>query len=375
MVQFICNNLYVYRSSLKGDNTYKFRVHLTATDVDIESPMIDEEGNDTGRIHVVLSFLFKNGKEACYIECKQTAFEKEGLRYTFEGEVTTDDFISDTETVRLYDVKDVIDGSDRVVMVPMTNLKMNIYTFFEYENNNTRHNYTHLKEFENTTLTNKYTTEETRVELITPLGMLKSHMSWEKDEYDANYMLIKDVPVMKWKEQINDEDVMEFDRFMKLLGSQYDYMDEIMSKKTNNYSIDMKFYNTYGRSKNFVVGEEQELLNHVNCTLELKVYPVVRTEGPKLVQDMKIFIKEYFESINKDLNEGIFISNLIQQLENTFPGIRYLKFVSINGYENDCQSIENTTVDVTTLKKEDRILFVPEYLNIELEDIIIDLLN
>ena len=375
MVQFICNNLYVYRSSLKGDNTYKFRVHLTATDIDIESPMIDEEGNDTGRIHVVLSFLFKNGKEACYIECKQTAFEKEGLRYTFEGEVTTDDFISDTETVRLYGVKDVIDGTDRVVMVPMTNLKMNIYTFFEYENNNTRHNYTHLKEFENTTLTNKYTTEETRVELITPLGMLKSHMSWEKDEYDANYMLIKDVPVMKWKEQINDEDVIEFDRFMKLLGSQYDYMDEIMSKKTNNYSIDMKFYNTFGRSKNFVVGEEQELLNHVNCTLELKVYPVVRTEGPKLVQDMKIFIKEYFESINKDLNEGIFISNLIQQLENTFPGIRYLKFVSINGYENDCQSIENTTVDVTTLKKEDRILFVPEYLNIELEDIIIDLLN
>lgn len=375
MVQFICNNLYVYRSSLKGDNKYKFRVHLTATDIDIESPMIDDQGNDTHRVHVVLSFLFKNGKEACFIECKQVEFEQKGLRYVFEGEVTTDDFISDTETVRLYDVKDVTDGSDRVVMVPMTNLKMNVYTFFEYENDNTNHNYSHLEGFKNTTLTNKYTTEETRVELITPLGMLKSHMSWEKDEYDANYILIKDVPVMKWKESINQEDVEEFDRYMKLLSAQYDYMDEIMSKKTNNYSIDMKFYNTYGRSKNFVVGEEQEILNHVNCTLELKVYPVVKTEGPSLVQDMKIFIKEYFESINKELNEGIFISNLIQQLENTFSGIRYLKFVSINGYENDCQSIENMAVDVTTLKKEDRILFVPEYLNIEIDDIVIDLLN
>lgn len=375
MVQFICNNLYVYRSSLKGDNKYKFRVHLTATDTDIESPMIDEEGNDTHRVHVVLSFLFKNGKEACYIECKQVEFEQKGLRYVFEGEVTTDDFISDTETVRLYDVKDVKDGADRVVMVPMTNLKMNVYTFFEYENDNTQHNYSHLEEFKDTTLTNKYTTEETRVELITPLNMLKSHMSWEKDEYDANYILIKDVPVMKWKERINQEDVDEFDRFMKLLSAQYDYMYEIMSKKTNNYSIDMKFYNTYGRSKNFVVGEEQETLNHVNCTLELKVYPVVKIEGPNLVQDMKIFIKEYFESINKELNEGIFISNLIQQLENTFSGIKYLKFVSINGYENDCQSIENMAVDITTLKKEDRILFVPEYLNIEIEDITIDLLN
>jgi hypothetical protein len=375
MVQFICNNLYVYRSSLSGDNTYKFKIHLTATDMDIESPMIDENGNDTGRVHVALSFLFKNGKEAAYIKCKQTSFEQQGLKYTFEGEVTTDDFISDTETVRLYGLKDVIDGTDRVLMIPMTNLKMNIYTFFEYESNNQRHGYSHLPDFENTTLTNKYTTEETRVELITPMNMLKSHMTWEKDEYGSTYILIKDVPVMKWKENINQEDIDEFDRFMQILSSQYDYMSEIMSKKTNNYSIDMKFYNTYGRSTNFVVGDEQEVLNHVNCTLELKVYPYVKSEGAQLVQDMKMFIKEYFESINKDVNEGIFISNLIQELENTFPGIKYLKFVSLNGYDNDYQSIENTAVDVTTLEKNKRIIFVPEYLNIELDDIIIELIN
>jgi hypothetical protein len=375
MVQFICNNLYVYRSSLSGENTYKFKVHLTATDIDIENPMIDENGNDTGRVHVVLSFLFKNGKEAAYIECKQTSFEQEGLKYVFEGEVTTDDFITDTETVRLYGLKDMVDGSDRVSMIPMTNLKMNVYTFFEYDNNNTSHSYTHLPGFENTTLTNKYTTEITRVELITPLSMLKSHMTWEKDQFGSTYILIKDVPVMKWKEKINEEDIIEFDRFMQILSSQYDYMDEIMSKKTNNYSVDMKFYNTYGRSNNFVIGDEQEVLNHVNCTLELKVYPFVKSEGAQLVQDMKMFIKEYFESINKDVNEGIFISNLIQELENTFSGIRYLKFVSLNGYDNDYQSIENTAVDVTTLEKSKRIIFVPEYLNIELDDIIIELLN
>ena len=375
MVQFICNNLYVYRSSLSGDNTYKFKVYLTATDVDIESPITDGEGNDTGRISVAISFLFKNGKEVAYINCKQTSFDKERLQYIYEGEVTTDDFISDTETIRLYGLKDIVDGSDRVVMIPMTDLRVNIYTFFEYENNNSKHNYTHLPGFENTTMTNKYTTEETKVELVTPLNMLKSHMTWEKDEYGKTYILVKDVPVMKWKDRIDQEDIEEFDRFMQILSSQYDYMDEIMSKKTNNYSIDMKFYNTYGRSNNFVIGDEQEVLNHVNCTLELKVYPFVKSEGAQLVQDMKMFIKEYFESINKETNEGIFISNLIQELENTFSGIRYLKFVSLNGYDNDYQSIENTAVDVTTLEKSKRISFVPEYLNIELDDIIIDLLN
>ena len=375
MVQFICNNIYVYRSSLSGDSTYKFKLYLAATDNDIESPIIDEAGNETGRLKVVLSFMLKNGKEVAYIECKQTEFIEDGLKYTFEGELQTDDYISTTEAIRIYGLKDVAKGEDLVQMIPMTNLKMNIYTFFEYENNNTQHAYTHLPGFENTTMTNKYTTEETRVELVTPLNMLKSHMTWDKDENNKTVLTIKDVPLIQWKNIVTDKDLEEFDRFINVLSSQYDYMDEIMSKKVNNYSIDMKFYNTYGRSNNFVVGEKQERLNFVNCVLYLKVYPYIRSEGAQLVNDMKIFIKEYFESINMEINDGIFISNLIQQLENTFPQIRYLKFDSMNGYTSEVQSIENTAVDVSTLSKEDRIDYVPEYLNIELDDIIIELLN
>ena len=375
MIQFICNNLYVYRSSVSNENTYKFKIYLTATDEDINSPIIDENGNETGRLKVVLSFVGKNGKELGYLECKQTEFIAEGRHYTYEGEMTTDDYISITEAVRIYNLKDPVKGEDLVQMIPMTNLKVNIYTLFEYENENIYHSYSHLPGFENTTMTNKYTTEESRVELITPLNMLRSTMIWDKDENGKTFITIKDVPVMKYQEIIDEKFKAEFDRFMNILSSQYDYMNEILYKKTNNYSIDMKFYNTYGRSNNFVYGEEQNILNRVNCTLHLKVYCTVRSEGAQLVENMKMFIKEYFESINSVNNEGIFISNLIQQLENTFPNIKYLKFESLNGYDNDVQSIENTAIDVTMLDKEEKLKFIPEYLNIELEDIIIDLLN
>ena len=375
MIQFICNNLYVYRSSISKEDTYKFKLYLTATDEDIDSPIVDENGVETGRVKVVLSFVGKNGKELAYIECTKTEFIADGRHYTYEGEITTDDYISITEAVRIYGLKDPIKGEPLVQMIPMTNLKMNIYTFFEYESDNIKHAYSHLPGFENTTLTNKYTTEEQRVELITPLNMLRSTMIWDKDENDKTFITIKDVPVMKYQELITDDYVKEFDRFINILSSQYDYMNEILNKKTNNYAVDMKFYNTYGRSNNFVYGEEQNQLNRVNCTLHLKVYPTIRSEGAQLVENMKMFIKEYFEDINIEHNEGIFISNLTQQLENTFPNIRYLKFESINGYDNDIQSIENTAIDVTMLSKEDKIRFVPEYLNIELEDIIIDLLN
>ena len=375
MIQFICNNIYVYRSSVSNENTYKFKIYLTATDEDIYNPIIDENGKETGRLKVVISFVGRNGKELGYLECKQTEFIKDGRHYTYEGEMTTDDYISLTESVRIYGLKDPVKGEDLVQMIPMTNLKVNIYTLFEYESGNITHAYSHLPGFENTTMTNKYTTEDDRVELITPLNMLRSTMIYDKDENGKTFITIKDVPVMKYQENIDEKFKEEFDRFMNILSSQYDYMNEILYKKTNNYSIDMKFYNTYGRSNNFVYGEEQEILNRVNCTIHLKVYPTIRSEGAQLVENMRMFIKEYFEDINSETNEGIFISNLIQQLENTFSSIKYIKFESINGYENDVQSIENMAIDVTMLSKEDKLKFVPEYLNIELEDIIIDLLN
>ena len=375
MVQFICNNLYIQRSSLNNDGKYNFKLHLSATDNDISNPLVDEEGNETGKVKVVLSFMLKNGKEVAYIECRKTSFEEDGLKYVFEGEITTDDYISITEAIRIYGLKNITNGEELVQMIPMTNLKMNIYTFLEYSENNVQHSFSHLPGFENTTMTNKYTTEEIRVELVTPLNMLKSHMVWDKDESGKTLITIKDVPVIQWKPTVLLNDLTEFDRFINILSSQYDYMKEILDKKVNNYSVDMKFYNTYGRSNNFVVGIDNNMLNRVNCSIHLKVYPQLRSEGFKLVEEMKMFIKEYFESINNEVNEGIFISNLIQQLENTFSQIRYLKFESINGYTSDIQSIENTTVDISSLEKEERIMFVPEYLNIELEDITIDLLN
>ena len=378
LVQFICNNLYVYRSAISNENTYKFKLYLTATDNDIDNPLVDESGEETGKVKVVLSFLHKNGNEAGYIECEKVAFDKERLSYTFEGILTTDDYISITESLRIYDLKNMVDGEPLVSMIPMTNLKINVYTFFEYKEGNTPHNFNRLPGFDNCTLTNKYTTEECRAELVTPLNMLRSNMTWDKDDNGETFVTIHDVPVIKYVSEVNAKEQARFDRFIETLNSQYGYMNNILSKKTNNYSVDMKFYNTYGRSNNFVLdatADEPEVINRVNCTVEFQVYAGLRSEAAMLVDNMKMFIKEYFESTNKETNDGLFISNLIQQLENTFPQIRYVKFISLNGYDTFVQSIENMTLNIDSLEKKDRIEFVPEYLNIELEDIIIEVLN
>ena len=65
---------------------------------------------------------------------------------------------------------------------------------------------------------------------------------------------------------------------------------------------------------------------------------------------------------------------MIQSIENKFSAVKYLKFVGINNYDSDIQVIENKTVDLSTLSKEDRIQYVPEYLTIRLDDIILEII-
>ena len=84
--------------------------------------------------------------------------------------------------MRLYDLKSMADGSSIVNMIPMLDLKINIYAFFNYDEPTTTHKFSHIDGFANTVLTNMYTTETQRVNLIKPLNMLRSRMAWEKDD-------------------------------------------------------------------------------------------------------------------------------------------------------------------------------------------------
>ena len=134
-----------------------------------------------------MSFCSSGGNEVAFIECNKVAFDSDKLTYTFEGIITTDDYITLNENIRIYDLKSMSDGSNIVNMIPMIDLKVNIYAFFNYDEPSTTHKFSHIEGFANTVLTNTYTTETQRVSLIKPLNMLRSRMVWEKDNDGIAY--------------------------------------------------------------------------------------------------------------------------------------------------------------------------------------------
>ena len=74
------------------------------------------------------------------------------------------------------------------------------------------------------------------------------------------------------------------------------------------------------------------------------------------------------------LFRSIYISNLIQSLENDFEEIKYMKWVRFNEYDPSYQVIENKTTDLSTLNKDDRLNYTPEYLTISYDDINIEII-
>lgn len=373
LVQFICNNIYIKRNALLGEDEYELRLELMATDTDIDSPLIDENGNDTKRIKVKIVFHDNSGKEICYIDANLTDFNKDTLQYTFIAKLRTDDYLSINEKIRITNVKDLSSGEEYVAMLPMRDLTVSIHTFFRYEEGRLGHRYKHLPDLTYYTLTNSYTVNKEKINLALPLNMLKSNSKYRKKiSDDFHYIDIKAVPLVR------SYDLNDYDRFMYLLDildTQYKYMSDIIDKKTNNYSVDMKFFNSYGRSINFGVDDDLKDLDLVNCKIHFKMATHICPSTDELIRDMKIFIKEYFENINMGSLDAIYISNLIQALENNFTYIKYLKFVRLNNYDTSVQNIENRAIDLNNLSKEDRLDFVPEFLNIELDDIIIELIN
>lgn len=379
LVQFICNNLVIKRNALIGEDGYKMSVSLIPTSP-LELPVI-ENGAYNGRLKIMMAFE-DSGAETCFIELGFKSFDAAANIFTFESVLQTDDYMTIAEKFSVQNVISAETGLPEVKLIPMRDCIVNFHAFFKYDGMVLPHKYNHLEEFADYTLTNTYSASNKKVTFITPLDIMRARVKYSprsiqgpEGEPPINdyYMHFAFVPLVGAR--VLKEKMENFYDFLSLLYSQHDYLQGIVDKKTNNYGIDLKFYNTFGRSKNFVVGEDGQTLDKTNITIQFKVAPTVGALDEDLIRDLRIFIKSYIEGINDKGYNAIYISNLIQQIENQFAEVKYLKFVRINDYDSSVQVIENRGQDTNLLTKEELRDYVPEYLTVRIEDILIDIIR
>ena len=106
------------------------------------------------------------------------------------------------------------------------------------------------------------------------------------------------------------------------------------------------------------------MIDTVNISIAFNVWLITNTDPVFAETNLKTFIKEYIESINKEGTNDLYISNLIREIENKFANVHHLVFKGINNYDVSYQAIKNKAISLTDLSKEERRHFVPELITV-----------
>lgn len=371
ITQFICNNISVQRNAALGDESYSLSVYLTPAS-DLPHPIASSTGEDLNVLKV-RGALVDSGAEVSLIKFELIDFDQSTNYYRFDAQISTDDYITLNNKMRFKNLTYIADGTKKDVLIPMFNSQFILYTFYKYEDDNIPHHLTHIPDLQGYTLTNKYSTVESNIDFISPISLMRSTVTYiPTNVKDHTYkMNLSFVPLVDAK-TVNDRTV--FNHFIETLFVHNIQLENIIDKILNNHGIDMKFYNTFGRSRNFTVGEKDHILDKVNCSIYFKIFPQLGADE-ELEGSVRRFIKEYVEQINEKGTNAIYISNLIQQLQNNFKDIKYLKFMSINKYPSSIQVIENKSVDINSLSGAEKRRYVPEYLTLREEDVKIEIVT
>ena len=184
-------------------------------------------------------------------------------------------------------------------------------------------------------------------------------------EYGENFVFhLRNCPVVSaaWIKTSSNESLL-----IDKLSGYYSEIEEVIWDLENAFSIDMKFYNTYGKSKFYKIGSRSSLsvLDSVNITANFGIAVNFPITVDVFRENFRNFVKEKIEATDEMVGNGIdlYIMNIVAEAKANFDEILYMEYYGINDYDYSAQRITIMSDDeiLATVKADS---FVPEFLNI-----------
>ena len=293
--------------------------------------------------------------------------------YTFAAYLATDDIMNDDGRLEITDGFFIYGGTrkDHVSINP-TDCKAYVSTFIQYDDNNMTHAYGNYEYVRYHTFTNKFETSNNKFNFLFPFTFIRSTISYnqliakdsEDQEHPEIFFRISEIPLIRsnWLRNIGNI----FD-LVDIITRNHRYLLETYDLLENNYSIDMKFFNTYGKSRFFQIGirDEMHTMDKVNIVPKFGVKLNLLSPVEEFRQRFTTYVREYIESFNDVTNHGnsIQLMDLITSINNNFPEIERLEFYGIDNYNADeVQRIE--ALSVSEILSLGYTTYIPEFINI-----------
>lgn len=200
----------------------------------------------------------------------------------------------------------------------------------------------------------------------------KPDTTWPPTEgvYGENFLYrLRNCPFVaaNWVKESTNENLL-----IERLANHYANIEKVMWTLENAFGIDMKFYNTYGKSKFYKIGSRSSLsvLDSVNITANFGIAVNFPITVDVFRENFRNFVKEKIEATDEMVGNGIdlYIMNIVAEAKANFDEILYMEYYGINDYDYSAQRITIMSDDeiLATVKADS---FVPEFLNIIRETI------
>lgn len=366
---FLVPSCSMKRNAIDGESTYHIKMTLMRVDGVIEGINVDDEISNSDNLSENLKVLIVfDTNEGHYIEMNLVEANNKTGAYDFEAYIDTDDMIDDVR-ISLTNLVNNTTGEIQSRIVDMTNPGIHFCVFFKYQAGNTSHNYQMIESVANHTLCNEYAPYEDEFYFALPMTLTRSHVVFEVVPEDTSGFgfLIKQSPMLGYDFIKNNDSNISI--VTNNIADFHTFITNTLMDVTPNFTINIKFFNTYGRSKMFYVAEK-ELLDYVHLVTRLKVKFFAGIDQEAYLSKLQSYIKDFVENLNtvKEGTNKIEVSVLLHKIHQSFSEqVEYVIFERFNEYNAGVQVIELNGL----LPSETTPNTVPEYITLKHNDVII----
>lgn len=252
------------------------------------------------------------------------------------------------------------------VSLPMENLSVEIHAMFKNDDINFTHKYNDFPYYKGYTMTNTYrTADDSPISFIEPITFIRSVVDYyeiEGDHDEKDYgITIDELPLLSYEWSQNTENFLDF---VKKIRSVHQILEDAYYALENNFGIDMKFYNTYGKARFYKVGlaTANIPLNNVSVSFRfgIRLNTVASTES--FIEKFRQYVKDYVEDFDEVTSTGqdTYILNMVADIKANFSEIAYIVYYGFNIYDHEAQKIVGP--DLGSYQDN----FIPEFINIQI---------
>ena len=356
-IQFISTYVTWTRKFLTDSNKYLLDMYIAPNiNDDTKFVELDEDGNVIDSSIKVIMVMYNTDALERYRYAEGTVVKSVGSAYHVKFTFETTDQINDDNKIKIKNVYmpgfPKSDNEESNYGYFTNNISANLYVL--YKSSNGKQYGTHdlngivpEEELEGWTVTNMYSINGGLNFYYNYSQIISSIVSDTvvTNNYDGESgFLVKSVPVVRHSYMVPPPNAEEDDAYsdidyehnVQALINQFNYekayMDHAMELLENNFLIDFKLFNSYGKSRLYTLDKAgKKLVDRVNLTLEFEV-KLLKTSDNNTKRYIESDIKQMIEDLN-DL-DSLHIPNLITTITNTYRNsIEYIEYLGINNYE------------------------------------------